>query len=234
MMKKAVIFDFFGTLVSTPESLFASGGKRTWQLLKKYDYGIEFEAFKRKWEDCLNQMEEESNLNYTEFHFFDFVKAFLQKNFPNKSPTFSLVKQLAETFLWEWNQGVWFFDESKQVIRQLSINCRIGLISKTHYPDLVYRNLAKAGINDAFDAIITSVEFGIKKPDHRIFEHAAFRLCVKTGDCLYVGDNPREDYEGAMNAGMEALLIDRNGKFHDFTGNRINKLMELTFLLTKD
>ena len=233
-MKKSVIFDFFGTLVSTPESLFANGGKRTWGILKKYDYGIGFETFKRKWEDCLNQMEEESNLENVEFHFFDFVKAFLQKNFKSKLPTFSLVKQLAETFLWEWNQGVWFFDESKQVICQLSTNYRIGLISNTHYSDLVYLNLVRAGIISVFDVIVTSVEFGFKKPDHRIFEHAASRLCIKTGDCLYVGDNPREDYEGAINAGMEALLIDRNGKFHDFTGNRIKRLTELTSLLTKD
>ena len=226
-MKKSVVFDFFGTLVSTPETLFVGEGRRTWQLLKKYDYEIEFEVFKRKWEDCLNRMETESNVDCVEFHFFDFVRTFLRKNFPSKSPTFRLVKLLAETFLWEWNRGVKWFDESKQVIHQLSTNYLLGIISNTHYPDLVYRNLAKASLDSAFDVIVTSVEFGIKKPDCRIFEHAASRLGVKTRDCIYVGDNPGEDYEGAIGAGMEMVLIDRDGKYQDFTGNRIRRLTEL-------
>lgn len=233
-MKKTVIFDFFGTLVSTPESLFVGEGRRTWQLLKKTGYEIEFKVFKRNWEDCLSRMEAESNVNCAEFHFFDFVRTFLKENFPSKSPTFRLVKLLAETFLWEWNQGVKLFDESTQVIHQLSRNYRLGLISNTHYPDLVYRNLAKARLNSAFDVIVTSVDFGIKKPDRRIFKHAASLLGVKTRDCIYIGDDPREDYEGAIGAGMEAVLIDRDSKYEDFTGNRISRLVELMSWLAKN
>lgn len=232
-MKKSVVFDFFGTLVSTPETLFVGEGRRTWQLLKKYDYKVEFEVFKRNWEDCLNRMEAESNVDCVEFHFFDFVRTFLRQNFASKSPTFRFVKSLAETFLWEWNQGVKWFDESKQVIQQLSTNYRLGIISNTHYPDLVYRNLAKESLDSAFDVVVTSVEFGIKKPDSRIYEYTASRMGVKTRDCIYVGDNPREDYKGAIRAGMEALLIDRDGKYQDFTGNCICKLTELTSWLAK-
>lgn len=119
--------------------------------------------------------------------FFYFVRTFLQQNFPSKSPTFRLVKLLAETFLWGWNRGVKWFDESKQVIHQLSTNYLLWIISNTHYPNLVYRNLSKASLDSAFDVIVTFVELGIKKLDCRIFEHAASRLGAKTGDCIYVG-----------------------------------------------
>lgn len=84
------------------------------------------------------------------------------------------------------------------------------------------------------DVIVTSVEFGIKKPDRRIFEHAASLLGVKTRDCIYVGDDPGEDYGGAIGAEIEALLIDRDGRYRDFTGNRISRLMELISWLAKD
>ena len=224
---EVLAFDFFGTLVSTPESLFVDDGRRTWQLLEKYGYKIESEVFKRNWEDCWNRMEAESNGDCVEFHFFDFVRKFLNENFPHKSPTLRHVKLLAETFLWEWNRGVKFFEENTQVIHQLSTNYRLALISNTNYPDLVYRNLAKARLNSVFDVIVTSVEFGIKKPDPMVFEHAACLLGVKTRDCIYVGDDPREDYEGAIGAGMGALLIDRDGRYRDFTGNRIGRLREL-------
>ena len=226
-MKKIVIFDFFGTLFSTPESLFIGEKSRTWQLLKKYDYEIEFETFKRRWEDCLSRMEAESNVNCVEFHFFDFVKTFLKEIFPSKSTSSRIIELFAETFLWEWNQGVKLFDETKQVIHKLSTNYRLGIISNTHYPNLVYRNLAKAQLNSMFEVVVTSVEFGIMKPDPRIFEHAASLLSVETRDCIFVGDRPRDDYEGAINAGMKALLIDRQGKYCCFTKNRISKLTEL-------
>jgi len=233
-MKKSVIFDFFGTLVSTPESLFASGGRRTWQLLEKCGYPIEFEAFKRNWEDCLNRMETESKVDCLEFHFFDFVRTFLQEIFPSAPTMFRSVKQVAETFLWEWNQGVKWFDETKKVIHQLSTNYRLGIISNTHYSDLIHWNLDKASLDNTFDVIVTSVDFGIKKPDPRIFKHAASLLGVKARDCIYVGDDPTEDYEGAIRAGMEALLIDRNGKYRDLPFNRISRLVELISWLAED
>ncbi len=232
-MKKVLIFDLFGTLLSVPESLFVDGGKRTWRLLKKYGYEVELEVFKRSWEDCLSRMEAESYVDCVEFHFFDFVKNFLRENFPSKPPTSSFVKLLAETFLWEWNRGVKPFDESTRVIKQLSKSHRLGLISNTHYPSLVYQNLAKAGLNNSFEVIVTSVEFGIKKPDRRIFEHAASLMGIKTGSCIYVGDDPKDDYEGAINTGMEALLIDREDRYPDFTGNRIKTLAELIPWLAK-
>ncbi|MGQ9507612.1 MAG: HAD family hydrolase [Candidatus Bathycorpusculaceae bacterium] len=226
-MKDVVFLDFFGTLVSTPKSLFVGEGGRTWLLLKKYGYEIELDVFKKNWESCLNRMEEESNVSCVEFHFFDFVRAFLRENFPSKPASFRFVKLLAETFLWEWNQGVKWFNESKRVIQKLSKNHRLGIISNTHYSNLISWNLTKAGLTNAFNVIVTSVEYGLKKPDHRIFEYAASQLHVKPRDCVYVGDNPTEDYEGAIGAGMKAVLIDREDRYHNFAGRRIKTLEEL-------
>lgn len=233
-MEKAIIFDFFGTLARTPESMFPYGGERTWQLLKKEGYRIELEVFKRNWRDCLSRMDAESDADCVEFHFFDFVRTFLKENFPSKSPSSHFVKLLAETFLRDWNRGVELFDETTQVIHQLSRNHQLGLISNTHYADLVYQNLTKGRLNDLFEVVITSVEFGIKKPDRRIFERATSLLDVETEDCVYVGDNPSEDYEGAVDVGMEAFLIDRDGRYGDFTGNRISRLEELVPWLSKN
>lgn len=212
-MRKVFIFDLFGTLLKVPESLFVGGGRRTWLLLKRYGFDVELDVFQRNWEECLRRMEAESYVTCVEFHFFDFVKNFLRENFPSKPYTSNFVKLLAETFLWEWNRGVKPYNESRTVICKLSKNHRLGLISNTHYPSLVYQNLAKTRLDNFFDVVVTSVEFGIKKPDRRIFEHAARLMGVKTGNCIYVGDDPKDDYEGAISAGMEAILIDRENKY---------------------
>jgi FMN phosphatase YigB (HAD superfamily) len=38
---------------------------------------------------------------------------------------------------------------------------------------------------------------------------------VAAHEALHVGDSPSEDYEGARNAGLPALLLDRAGLGHE-------------------
>jgi putative hydrolase of the HAD superfamily len=71
--------------------------------------------------------------------------------------------------------------------------------------------LARCGLGDSLDGVVTSAEVGARKPDPRIFA-AALQLaeCV-AADALHVGDTPEEDLAGARAAGIRALLIDRGG-----------------------
>jgi len=66
------------------------------------------------------------------------------------------------------------------------------------------------GIAPLFDAIVISTEVGFEKPDPRIFRVACERLAVGPDAALHLGDNVREDLEGARAAGLRAGLVDRN------------------------
>ena len=70
------------------------------------------------------------------------------------------------------------------------------------------KKLAALGIAHLFDAVVYSAEFGVHKPDRRIFDHAAALLGVANEDCLFVGDDPKSDIAGALAAGMEAVWLD--------------------------
>lgn len=67
------------------------------------------------------------------------------------------------------------------------------------------------GLGRRFDAVVYSAAVGIEKPDPRIFLHALERLGVAPEDAVHVGDSAREDVEGALAAGMEALHLVRPG-----------------------
>ena len=71
------------------------------------------------------------------------------------------------------------------------------------------KKVAALGIAHFFDAIVYSAEFGVHKPDRRIFDHAAAMLGVPNEQCLFVGDDPESDISGALGAGMEAVWLDR-------------------------
>lgn len=64
------------------------------------------------------------------------------------------------------------------------------------------------GFLDYFDAIFSSESVGVAKPQAEIFLHVCTELQVKPEQSLYIGDHPINDYQGATQAGLNALLID--------------------------
>jgi putative hydrolase of the HAD superfamily len=62
------------------------------------------------------------------------------------------------------------------------------------------------------DGILTSAEAGSRKPATEIFEQALALAGAAPQDAIHVGDTLDEDVAGARNAGIEAVLVRRNGE----------------------
>lgn len=69
--------------------------------------------------------------------------------------------------------------------------------------------LREAGLAGRFEPVVISGEFGVHKPDARIFREACGRAGREPGECVYVGDRPRTDALGAARAGMTGVWLDR-------------------------
>ena len=72
--------------------------------------------------------------------------------------------------------------------------------------------LERLGLAEMLDGIVTSAAFGARKPSPEIFEHALGVAGVAAHDALHVGDSFAEDVDGARAAGIEAVLIKRDGE----------------------
>jgi putative hydrolase of the HAD superfamily len=59
------------------------------------------------------------------------------------------------------------------------------------------------------DLIVTSALIGYEKPHILTYEAALVPLGVDPAHALHIGDQPKSDVVGALNAGMRAALIDR-------------------------
>jgi putative hydrolase of the HAD superfamily len=57
------------------------------------------------------------------------------------------------------------------------------------------------------DVAVFSCQVGVRKPDPGIYRFAYTRLGVAPGDCLYVGDGNSKELTGALAVGMQSLLI---------------------------
>jgi FMN phosphatase YigB (HAD superfamily) len=83
----------------------------------------------------------------------------------------------------------------------------VAVLSNCAVPQLARTALIRSDLDrEAFDAIVTSVACGWRKPDARAFETCADRLGVPVADLAHVGDDPRTD--GAIeDCGGEAVLL---------------------------
>jgi len=82
----------------------------------------------------------------------------------------------------------------------------VAVLSNCSVPGLVERALDRAGLDGEFDAAVTSVGCGWRKPDERAFRAVADRLDADPADLVHVGDDP--DADGGVEAvGGRAVLL---------------------------
>ena len=66
----------------------------------------------------------------------------------------------------------------------------------------VWLRIVSLGLHLYFDEIITSEDFGVKKPDPKPFRRALEVLGTRPEETLMVGDWPDRDIKGAKGAGI--------------------------------
>ncbi len=88
--------------------------------------------------------------------------------------------------------------------------------------------LAEMGLTPFFDDVVVSALVGASKPSRGIFDEAVRRAGVSHAEALHVGDSLWDDYFGAKEAGLSALLLDRTGRVAGTEGvERIASLGEV-------
>ncbi len=122
--------------------------------------------------------------------------------------TMTLADAITDLYLEEYpsiNATVVGADE---LIRKLSRQYKVGAVSNS-LADVQYRKLETTGLRRFLSCIVLSDEFGIRKPDRRIFEHAAALLGAPPAKCLFVGDSFPSDVVGSHLAGMRSCWFNR-------------------------
>jgi putative hydrolase of the HAD superfamily len=85
------------------------------------------------------------------------------------------------------------------------------LVCVSNWDCSLARVLERCGLLDRLDGVVSSAEAGARKPDPAIFRPALALAGCGPDEALHVGDTPEEDLEAARSAGIQALLIDRDG-----------------------
>ncbi|MDN5894457.1 MAG: HAD family hydrolase [Nocardioides sp.] len=89
--------------------------------------------------------------------------------------------------------------------------------------------MKRVGLDDLGVPVFSSSEYPAGKPDPRPFLGACVELGVLPRQAVMVGDSADKDVQGALDAGLRAVLLDRHDAHPEFTGSRITTLHDLSF-----
>lgn len=213
-MMKAVLFDFWGTLVEN--GIFPSPVRQAMFILR---IRMPFKEFIVRFEEAM--MTKPYN---------DLNEAFIAvcKEFNIKPEPY-----LIEKLVGMWNKNELLgkpFLETIEVLEYLkSKDFKIGLISNT--TPTITRVLDKFDLLKYFDATMYSYEEGLLKTNPEMFKNICKKMKVKPEEAFMIGDSIPTDIMGARAAGLKAVLLDRRNR-REFSPRIIN-LRELKDIIDK-
>jgi len=218
---KTVLFDLGGTLIKTSNTEIPHIIKR---VLKHCGINRSLEEISQA---C---MKAEKGLNFRDLtklldEFWVQWNLRILSNLQVKSNTLKLAKFIA-THWWDYSNVSLYPDAEKTLPLLKERGLKIGLVTNGLQSD-VDKILPKVGLQDFFDIIVVIDTLRKMKPDVEVFHYALQKLKTTPFNAIFIGDEVETDYRGAQRSGLTTYLIDRNGKVHDESLNKIASLNDL-------
>ena len=145
-----------------------------------------------------------------------------------KSPDDDLAVHLNTLYLKHRFEDILLFDDVLPALDALQGGYMMGLLSNGNtYPE-------RCGLGGYFQFVVFAQEYGIQKPDPRLFEIAIERAGCTKRQLLHVGDSFQNDVIGARQAGIKSVWLNRQGinnKAEQQPDFEISSLRKLTKIL---
>jgi putative hydrolase of the HAD superfamily len=220
-----LIFDFYGTLVDFSHESVREHERESYEFMIQNKFKMDFSKFREQMNATYLELYEESQAHHREYRIEDVLNRFFIKNFKAEAPE-NFISKMARIHQDEWNEGAVFYEGMTDFIEELAQTYRLSIISNTHCPIIIERNLGKMKIKERFSVVMTSIEHGMRKPHPSIFLDTLKQLGTEPHRAVYVGDTFTDDYLAAKSVGMKAFWIDREKKKLD-AEDRLDHVFDL-------
>ncbi|GAB4292107.1 MAG: hypothetical protein Kow0098_11900 [Ignavibacteriaceae bacterium] len=205
-MKKALLFDFGGTL----DTDGIHWSEKFFEVYMQFHIPISKENFREAFvyseRTIVNIVKPDFNLKQTLKTQLKYQLEYLQKN--NFLPeVFSFITdELTEYCYRTVVQNV---EISKEILEQLSPEYLLAVIS--NFYGNIETVLEELSLKKYFTSILDSAVVGIRKPDPKIFEIALNELGVNPNDAVMIGDSYTNDIVPAKLIGCKTIWINNKG-----------------------
>ena len=196
---EAILFDLWGTLISSEGF---DPGLGNGAVLTRCDNprGVTLDQVQElgnRVMSALDGREDQSALEFTQAALLRIIADSFDLRFH------SAMEEMEWQF-WSAALEVRLIDGVKELLTLLQARgIRMGVVSNSSFSGrTLERELERHGILGQFEFVISSADYGIRKPDPIIFEVALRRLGIDAARAWFAGDNVGYDIIGAMSAGI--------------------------------
>lgn len=131
------------------------------------------------------------------------LEAFRQSLREVGKPNDALASHLNQVFFKHRFEDARLFDDALPTLKALRAKYTIGIVSNgTGYPQ-------QGGLENIFRFLVFSRDYGIEKPDPRIFQIATKKAECSRKQLLHVGDSLQDDVMGAVKARINYVWLNR-------------------------
>ncbi len=228
-MKKLLIFDAYGTLLSTGTGSLDA----TEKILALQDKAINATEFYAEWKKLHRKHLDESNAGefVSEAEIFAKDLKCLYEQYEIGRPFEQDVQIMLDSLT-----GRSVFPEVVEAIANLSQSYRVVIGSTTDTEPLL-ENLRANHLE--VDEVYTSEMIGKYKPAKVFYEYILEHENCAPDEAVFIGDSLIDDVAGPQSAGITTVLVDRKGKYDassvktaqpDYVIGSIVELLKLDFL----
>jgi putative hydrolase of the HAD superfamily len=137
------------------------------------------------------------------------LEAFRQTLKVSGRPNDALASHLNQVYLKHRFEDIELFGDVLPTLETLQGTYTIGLLSNGNsYPE-------RCGLEGMFQFVVFSQDYGVEKPDRRLFQIAVEEAGCSKEQLLHVGDSLQNDYVGAIKAGIKCVWLNRQQRKSD-------------------
>ena len=206
-LPRMILFDYGGTLLNESAFSFREGEKAVFRHVVRNPRNLSSDEVSDFETAYFRSLQTVRDLNY-EPHEYQMLRLKYELN----EIELDISYEEAEEILWEHTAPL---DEASYMpgIREFlaflrSQNIRSGVISNLGWSGrMLEKRIGRMFPEHQFDFILASSEYGLRKPDPRLFSLALVKAGLHARDVWFVGDTFEKDVLGAHASGMFPVLF---------------------------
>ncbi len=215
---RAVLFDVDFTLARPGPELGAEGYVR---IASRYGMQLDPARYEEARERALESLQRDPDLRHDEEVWYAFAERVILGMGGDPAHARPCAVEIERG--WERSENFHLYEDALPVLDELRRHrLKLGLVSNGARDLDEFLRHHRLEV----DAALGSRAHGVTKPDPSIFTAVLQQLEVEPADAAMVGDSPEDDIEGARALGLQAFLIDRDGRYPDAEG-RLPDLLAL-------
>ena len=207
-MTRAIFFDVDFTLIH-PGPMFRGEGYGAF--CERHGIAVDVSRFDRAVASAAPLLDDPEDAVYSAEVFVKYTRQIIEQMGGRGERLDGCAREIYEA--WAACQHFELYEDVAPTFRQIAAaGVRIGLISNSHRCLTSFQSHFE--LRGLIAGTISSPDHGFMKPHPSIFEAALRLVNVPASEAVMVGDSVRQDVEGALGAGLRAVLLHRGEVSH--------------------